>query len=209
VSNCIRRYGSQFSVDARHVVVVATLPNQSFTGPKSSVLDVSLWPVYPLQSSWICGNHSNGKIAITESPLRSIGVGRQYCDLHKALNSPLLTAAGHLIDHCLIEKTPSSCSLQFSLPIVLAMIICHIVELICILSILFIDQSALFTLGDAIDSFLQYPDSMTKRICTLSLTDIKDGSLWSEQPEPRRWAYKRHPQCNAAGGWRWGMASIW
>jgi len=68
------------------------------------------------------------------------------------------------IDHCLIQSIEESCTLQYSLPILIILLICEVVKLASMLSTLHLavtklrpDQEPLATIGDAIASFLNAP----------------------------------------------------
>lgn len=70
------------------------------------------------------------------------------------------------IDHCLSRMKAEKCQLQFSLPIMIIVIICNLTKAICmLLTLRHRFATPLLTIGDAIDSFLRRPDIYTRNNC--------------------------------------------
>ena len=70
------------------------------------------------------------------------------------------------IDHCLSRRQTEKCQLQFSLPIMIIVIICNLTKAVCMLfTIRHRLATPLLTLGDAVASFLKRPDIYTKNNC--------------------------------------------
>lgn len=70
------------------------------------------------------------------------------------------------IDHCLSRKQVENCQLQFSLPIMIVVIICNLTKAICmLLTLRHRFATPLLTLGDAVASFLKRPDIYTRNNC--------------------------------------------
>ena len=81
-------------------------------------------------------------------------------------SSLVSTDSGSRIQYCLSDPVDEHCKLQFSLAIMIAVIICNLVKTICISVIAWKpDWEPLVTLGDAIASFLDRPDVTTKGNC--------------------------------------------
>ncbi|KAJ5171184.1 uncharacterized protein N7500_003967 [Penicillium coprophilum] len=81
------------------------------------------------------------------------------------------------IKHCLTVPKDESCRLMFSLPICLVVIMCNLIKLICALLTARDGREELFlTVGDAIASYLAYPDPTTEGSCLLSRWLVGKGS---------------------------------
>ncbi|KAE8317007.1 hypothetical protein BDV41DRAFT_561918 [Aspergillus transmontanensis] len=76
------------------------------------------------------------------------------------------------VDYCLSEKVEEHCRVMYSPAICLLIIVCNAVKVICImLTIRLRRKELLFTVGDAIASFMKYPDRTTLgRSCIVCLT---------------------------------------
>jgi len=67
---------------------------------------------------------------------------------------------------CKSEITKEKCKVQFSLGIMIAVIVCNLVKACCMIMVVVRSREpTLVTLGDAINSFLRIPDPTTKGIC--------------------------------------------
>jgi hypothetical protein len=115
-------------------------------------------------ASWICGTEYtlSGKTCSQAAALRNA-------------SSWEVTPTGFEIDHCLITSAKESCTLQYSLPILIIILICEVVKLASMLSTLHLavtklgpDQESLVTIADAIASFLTTPEVTTKSKCLVS-----------------------------------------
>jgi hypothetical protein len=73
------------------------------------------------------------------------------------------------IDYCLAQKAEPRCKLQFSRDILIAVIISNICKVAAMIATLLIQHEPAFvTTGDAISSWLQYPDEVTVNQCLRS-----------------------------------------
>ena len=73
------------------------------------------------------------------------------------------------VDYCLSEVVPQNCSYSGNLPIVVVVIICNFIKMICMFATAFrLGPGGMITIGDALASFLTYPDFTTKGRCLLS-----------------------------------------
>lgn len=78
------------------------------------------------------------------------------------------------IDHCLSQYVDEQCQLLYNMPIGIVIIICILLKVICLSFLVNIDRRNLFlTVGDAISSYLQSPDPLTKGWCMLSKKTVK------------------------------------
>ena len=70
------------------------------------------------------------------------------------------------IDYCLSRTKVENCQLQFSLPIMIIVIICNLTKAVCmLLTLRHRFATPLLTLGDAVASFLKRPDTYTRNNC--------------------------------------------
>ena len=80
-------------------------------------------------------------------------------------------------DYCLSKRVREHCKLQFSLTIILVVIVCNMIKTVCMAMISWKqDPEPLVTLGDAIASFLDRPDVTTKRNCIAGRTRFEDAN---------------------------------
>lgn len=80
------------------------------------------------------------------------------------------------IDYCLSEVVEGKCSLNFSLSIIVVVMICNVGKVLMMFFIAFrVRDKPLITVGDAIDSFLNINDSTTQGMCLLSKESIRAG----------------------------------
>lgn len=101
------------------------------------------------------------------------------------------------IEYCLSERTEPSCKLQFSLVIMVIVILCNFAKCLCMGLTLWKPSSMpLLTLGDAITSFLDLPDPNTVNNCLAGKYGFNSDTLPS-------WMSAVYGQAsiNAANGW--------
>ena len=76
---------------------------------------------------------------------------------------------GSTVSQCLAERIPENCTLNLSLHFGLVVIVCNIIKVVCMFWVLWHHKiSALMTIGDAINSFLNEPDQTTSGLCLYS-----------------------------------------
>ncbi|KAF5860649.1 hypothetical protein ETB97_001282 [Aspergillus alliaceus] len=117
----------------------------------------------------------------------------------------LLSQQYYSIDYCLSEKVEEHCRLMYSPLICVIIIACNATKAVCMLFTLRLRrEDLLFTIGDAIASFLKHPDTTT---LGRSFMDRRSAKRYFSKPtavksEPlpsrRRWFY-------AASGRRWAV----
>lgn len=110
-------------------------------------------------------------------------------------------AAG--VRYCLAEKFMPHCSVSVSTPLLSIVIVCNVLKVCCMVSTLFIHNfTPLATIGDAIASFMRYPDRMTEGKGPLSAVDVRSGDwLEADMRKPRR-NFKRPSWAQFPAGWR-------
>ena len=83
------------------------------------------------------------------------------------------------IDYCVSDQVEERCELQFNLYIMVTVILCNPVKLVTMgLTVWKQRAPTLVTLGDAVSSFLEVPDTPTEGMCLVTKTDILNGG-WS------------------------------
>ena len=189
--NCVLTYGNAFGNSKyRDVLAVSSIRNttNSFLyllvnagGRPSSQTDL-----------WFCDKHLNSN---------------GYCNVGEAANAEdSIAVYGAPIDYCLVQEIDEKCMLQFSVPVMLIIIVGNLTKSVCMVLVLLEGGSRpLLTVGDAIASFLNEPDLATKNIC---LTDKKifRKKLW--QKRILTWKPKRHRWFRAASITRWLVCNV-
>ena len=106
------------------------------------------------------------------------------------------------IQYCLSKRVEEHCKLQFSLAIMIVVIMCNLIKTICMSIIAWKqDPEPLVTLGDAIASFLDRPDESTKGNCIVEKTRFEDSRSWDLPLS--RWDLERSRWFRAASKRRW------
>ena len=111
------------------------------------------------------------------------------------------------IDYCLSKPVAEHCKLQFSVTIMIIVIICNMIKTIAMTTISWRqDPEPLVTLGDAIASFLYRPDVTTKRNCIAGRTHFEDSRYWGLLLS--RWDPQRLRWFRAASRRRWIVCNV-
>ncbi|KAI2841169.1 hypothetical protein CBS147321_7429 [Aspergillus niger] len=89
------------------------------------------------------------------------------------------------VEYCLSRKLTEQCELQFSPAICLAVIVCNVFKVLCMLLTARSDRTEIFlTVGDAVASFLTQPDPSTERMCLTSRLNLTQGAQpWRSRRE--------------------------
>lgn len=113
------------------------------------------------------------------------------------------------VDYCLSEKVEEHCRVMYSPAICLLIIVCNAVKVICIMfTIRLRRKELLFTVGDAISSFIKYPDRTT---LGRSWVDRKKANAVFAKPRPvkSRTLPPRRRWLHAVGRRRWALSVTW
>jgi len=110
---------------------------------------------------------------ICEDPYECSDTNTVYtgtCDIAQIKASPSQWELYNLpIDYCLAREVEPRCKLQFSRDILIAVIVCNLCKAAAMIATLLIQtEPALVTTGDAISSWLEYPDEATANRCLRS-----------------------------------------
>lgn len=194
-AECIQTYGQNFISGFNHVLAV-TSETGNFENETLFFADESIGAYFSSPNYWwICaaGYH----------------VGSN-CDTKKIKkNASSWMINGKKIDYCLSQIEPAHCTLQFSLQVLIAVIVCNALKSAAMFWTLYKQKDAtLVTIGDAITSYLDRPDETTKGRCLMSRMDIKGWKLAKDKPniEPLPKTFFEHKASRffAAASWkRW------
>lgn len=111
------------------------------------------------------------------------------------------------IQYCLSKSVEEHCKLQFSLAIMIVVIICNLIKTVCMSIIAWKqDPEPLVTLGDAIASFLDRPDVTTEGNCMVGKPRFENSRSWDLLL--CRWDPKRLHWWRAASKRRWLACNV-
>lgn len=118
------------------------------------------------------------------------------------------TPGNSSIDYCLSKRAKENCKLQFSLTIMIVVIICNMIKTVCMAIISWQkDPEPLVTLGDAIASFLDRPDVTTIGHCIAGRTWFEGSRYWGFF-HLSRWDPKNLRWFRAASRRRWIVCNV-
>ncbi|KAL5384274.1 hypothetical protein DPSP01_005420 [Paraphaeosphaeria sporulosa] len=187
-SDCIQAYSNVFLTGRRNVVLISSEKNTT-----NSVLD---YGISELDNGgmdnnwWICSKVQDGG-----------NVKCQPDDLKAKADN--WTVWGYPIDYCLSEKIEDVCEVEFSMDIMVVVIIFNIIKVIAMTWVLlrYNAEDILTTVGDSVSSFLEREDVTTRGMCLALWRDIDhawrspgNGVLY--QPSRQCWA-----KAVSAGKW--------
>ena len=113
----------------------------------------------------------------------------------------------HWLQYCLSVPAEEHCKLQFSLAIMIVVIICNLIKTVCMSTIAWKqDPEPLVTLGDAIASFLDRPDVTTRGNCIAGKARFEKSKSWDSLS--RRWDSESWLFFRAASPRRWVVSNI-
>ena len=210
--DCITAYGKDFVSDRRDVVLVL---NETGKQPSDEMFIIGSKSPRSNPASWICSNIHPTKPCEASIALPTADDWRYFDS-----SGQIFT----LIEYCLSEKTDEHCELQFSVTIIVIVIIANLIKLLCMLyTVQTHKMPTIVTVGDAIASFLHHPDPTTEGRCTLSNAGVVDDKKWCNRirgpngtkvteflpPEPQPWIAKRSKWLESASAARWMFCYTW
>ena len=177
---CIQTYGREFVSTHGDLLTVSSMRNDnipiSIIGPGGVPSTVQYGPSY----NWMCEAPEviyppeSGSCAVNKI-LRNASQWQLVSTLDKTAYST------ETIQYCLSKRMKEHCRLQFSLVIMIIVIICNIIKAACMVIMVYQHHSQpLVTLGDAIASFLDDPDPMTRNYCLADIERSSDQKWWSD-----------------------------
>lgn len=196
-SDCMARFAKPFVTDCRNVLLVTT-----YTDPNQTYLESTVsWATDEIPYAWLCGPYWSA------NPYRE---GKDVCTLSKAqAGASNWTVFDYPISHCLVQEVEEACQLRFSLAIMIIVILANATKASLMLATWWNLQSpTLVTLGDAVASFLDTPDSTTAGACLTTNADVRKGRVkWIDQGK-KLWVPKREYWFRAASVRRWLICNI-
>lgn len=180
-ADCIDAYATEFLNTRRNLVAVVV---DKDSAPNSSVKRVVPY-LYQFSAdvpdafnpyAWIC-DAPDGLVRYGYTEEEDSQYYRCSTKLSKVrTNAARWNSNGWDIDYCLSERVEGRCSLSFSLPIIVVVMICNIGKaLIMIFTAFGVKDKPLITIGDAVDSFLNANDPNTKGMCLMDKQCITSG----------------------------------
>lgn len=93
--------------------------------------------------------------------------------------------AGEDIDHCVAQSAGRHCKLQFSLYMLIVVVICNLFKCLSMLGMLRQQRKATFVVwGDAMSSWLDNPSRSTEGRCLISRASLNSQSIYLADPQP-------------------------
>ena len=84
-----------------------------------------------------------------------------------------------ITDYCLTSRAPESCSLQYSLAILIVVVVANMIKLLAMIGTLHVIKAQHFiTIGDIVASFLAIPDQHTRGICLATKDTFQPQKLY-------------------------------
>ncbi|KAL8976226.1 MAG: hypothetical protein Q9205_007726 [Flavoplaca limonia] len=123
-----------------------------------------------------CGPNDEQEGGWCDTGLGDNNVADHLCGVHSSYEGHA-RACYIPVSHCLAQEVEQHCTLSFHVPIMIAVIICNIVKLGCIVGMIWrTEPTPLITVGDAVASFLDDPASLITAMVLFSVTvsDISD-----------------------------------
>ena len=198
---CIKAYGKDYVSSYGDLLLVSSAKNIT-----SSLL---AWELYSLPSTLSPGRHTYEWICSDYEEKFSPKLARS-CDPDEATaKADEWTVGSQPIDYCLSRKIEERCKLQFSLIIMVIVILCNFVKMICMIVIAWKERvTTLVTLGDAISSFLDDPDPSTADCCFADKDDFTTKKWQLSTIGTKTYIPKRHWWFRAASLNRWAICNV-
>jgi len=213
--DCITQYSQDFITEYRNVITVINVT----TGTNSSLRQVLvnelpqsgyLGSTYDA-FAWICNDTatmSNAGGEYRENSGGFVPCGLITPDLIKIANS-WWRSSNYSIAYCLAEPIEADCHLHFAPQFMGPVIAMSVIKVAVMFYIAFrmIDRP-LVTLGDAIESFIVYPDPATRGMClasgnSLNKTFQNSARAGFPPPNPHAFQLKRHRWYNVVSRRQW------
>lgn len=177
---CMKAYSVDFLSGRRNLLAIskqnknAAIGTDVKNGSIFTFLDSTEWQKNMLSvggsawlsNSWICSAPDSKYSRTFYSPEAQRML--TTCDTNRAIADASNWELGPNvpIDHCLSEKVPEVCQLQFILPVMIIVIVCNAVKLICMVFAAYgLRDRPLVVIGDAVASFLESEDVATEGQC--------------------------------------------
>lgn len=199
-AECISTYGRNFVSGFNHVLAVTSESGTTANETMFFVEQTNGADFYTPNYYWMCEADYFGYATSNK------------CDTKKLRqDASSWTINGKKIDYCLSQITPAHCTVQFSLQVLIAVIICNALKAGAMFWTLYRQKDVtMVTIGDAVANYLEHPDEVTKGRCLMSRTDIKGWRLEGIEdkpntaPLPKTFFPQHRPRWFSAASWkRW------
>ena len=204
-ADCVKAYQNPVVAGRSNVLLVTSLPDITKDETNNSVLNY-LFDVrpgfdyaarysgfsYPNESDWTCFTqaHCNTSMAV------------EVVADPSAWSSQLSS-----VQYCLSQLEEDHCKLQWSVVIMLIVIVCNFAKTTCMAILAWRkDMQPLTTLGDALASFLDDPDPTTKGQCLAGRDHFQRHKTW--KPLAMKWKPQSHSWFSSASGLRWLVCNL-
>ena len=115
---------------------------------------------------------------------------------------PSLTANA-TVEYCSGQKVTQYCTVELFPGLLWTVIFCNLIKVACFIALLYIRFTPLITVGDAVASFLAYPDITTEGLGPCSARDSKECNDWKRNKPSVRWHSRRYRWFRGATKQRW------
>lgn len=214
-SACIQAYAHDYLSDRSNLLLVASDANSTSTPAVFSIATINNVELTnsrncaPDLYAWICAD------ARCFSPCQS-HLSEVLADAEHWRPNHLEDEIASEAKYCLSQQTPEHCKLQFSLQIVIVVIVINTLKMVLMLYVVFgLKETPLMTIGDAVASFLNEEDPTTKGCCLVSKFDIKINKLrWqhrdgeSNAPVAKEWMPTKVRWARAVSRTRWWACGV-
>jgi hypothetical protein len=154
---------------------------------------------------WVCPSDSGSQQVCNNNGSSAVHEWAENKNWTVNVQTGSMISANYNIQHCLAEPATQHCSLQYSPPSMIAVIVANLVKILILLYIwLGMPRAPLLTVGDGVASFLRRSDPYSLGMCLPS-----DGSaiythpVYAKLPSLKN-RQLRHPAVYTAKRRRWG-----
>ena len=204
---CIAAYGASFVTNRADLFAVSPNPNPIGNNSVLSVIFPPTITMHQSGGSWVCASSAKEEY---------YGPGRWGCNLGTTeADASHWEIRDYPMSYCLSQQVPEICRFEFSMQLLIAVILCNLIKAICMAITVWQQKvPTLVTIGDAISSFLDSPYPTTFKNCMISRADVVRGrwgrkkrfpgqQIQTPAPLSRAWSPKQKRWFSAASARRW------
>ena len=184
--DCISAYSNVFVSSRRNVLMVSKTENDTNSVLIYGSADIPDYGSTLDSNWWICSEGGQDGGSMTCNPSAYLADATSW------------NVWGFDVEYCLSEPVKDTCSLRFSLDIMIVVVAFNAFKVVAMIWVLLrIDAERILTcVGDAASSFLKQPDMMTMGMCLANKRTI--DSFWTTPGAPRLYDDRSRS--------RWGQA---
>ncbi|KAL8685755.1 MAG: hypothetical protein Q9218_007560 [Villophora microphyllina] len=214
-AECIKKYGQEFVSSRGDLLAVSPALNDSYPIKwfDRETPNADSTPAY----SWVCDRYPQAQFGqqfeqchldmvlqdAANWTIRSDDMEPDYYPLYRGHPRG---SRSDPVDYCLSQPVKEHCRLQFSLALLVMVIICNATKALCMILMIYQnDSEPLVTLGDAVASFLDGPDPTTRDNCTATKHRFMNRT-WGKQL--RSWETEKLRWFNGASRKRWLVCNV-